>query len=1501
MTQATPWYSVTSIVRRIGARSALAIALVAALAVGVLVFSTAQPAGAQSAETIEYKENGTGPVATFISQDPDKDDEATWDLTGVDAGELDIKDGVLTFKEAPDFEAARDSDEDNTYEVTVTATDAGKDGDKETAEFKVEVKVINLDEKSEVTWTVDHDGDGRADTPTLMQFQAGAFLEASVTDGDVPSSDKDVSLATNISWQWRRSPDKTAMGTAIDGADDPFYTVTAADVGQHIRVEATYILSGQTAETAYLTSDYPVLAEAASDAAAPRFAQANITRKVDEGKKGRMVGDPVTATGGHGVLNYELTGNDSDRFDIDQKTGQITTEVDLDHEAAAAAGDNCVAQNKCVVEVTAWDAAGTDSDPVATVTISIGDVDEKPMFTGGDNTVEVEENHPKDVAINAVAYEATDPEGDRVNYSLRGSDAREFDIDADGFLTFNTKPDYEMPRDRGRDNTYEITVRAMAVGSSLYADKAVKVNVTNEEEPPEIGGDDIITIEKYEEGREDAVTTLKAKDPEGGKITWSLVDADGTAPPDIPNTITIATDAADDEDLTINEDTGVLTFGSPPDFEAPVDSDTDNVYMVVVVATDTTEGTALNSYKKVVVTVTNKAETGKVSFVVGTDMQAQFSVGQTVTASVTDGDETAAGQVPGGIAPTYQWYRLPSKNARGTAIADPEGTAAAYAVIADDLDQYLKVVASYRVTADGSEAATATNPLETATLTSDYPVKAANPATAEEGHVEPPAFAADIERTVKEGEKGQKAGAPVTATGGHGELYYEKGTTGADNDKFEINSKTGQITTSAELDLEATAAADNCIDNDDECEVDIIARDAAGQVSSAATVTITITDVNEKPTFDGSPPAKMSVEENQTKVTDDDAFQASDPEGRGVTLTLKTGADSGLFRLTDDEALYFKAKPDYEDPKDRGRDNIYEVTVQASDGRLRAEHTISVTVTNVNEKPEIVKVGVSLDGPASVMHEENSDAAIGTYKASETSATLSLTGDDAADFMLEGTGYSRMLKFMSAPDYEDPMDADTDNTYEVTVKAMYMAYGQPYTDEQMVMVTVTNVDEAPMITGGDAAVTYAENGTDPVATYMATDPEGETVTLSLSGADMEDFNFSEGVLSFKTAPDFEAPADADMDNMYMITVTATDGTTDPAEMAVTVTVTDVDENQAPMFDGETATREVPENSAAGANVGDPVTATDAGDTLTYMLSGDDAMYFAIDNMGQITVGADAMLDYEMKMSYMVTVTATDTGSKMDTINVTIMVTNVDEAGMVSLSSMSPEVGTAVTATLTDPDGGVTGETWQWSKSMTMDGKFMDIDGATSMSYMPVAGDAGYHLRATASYTDAEGSGKSAMAATTGMVIAVDDNPGTLTLSTDEPMVGTAVTATLTDADEVVAESEVWYWSKSMAMGGTFDRIEETRGSYTPTAEDVGYYLRATVEYDDGHGTGKRLTATAEKPVPDPLVVRYDDNGDRMVQKGEVIKAINDYLFNDTLTKAEVIKLINLYLFGRGDS
>ena len=233
---------------------------------------------------------------------------------------------------------------------------------------KVTVKVTEVAETGKVTWTVSPDGtltpgDVNGASP-IVQFQVGAVLtvagEGGVTDGDVPDADKDVTER----FQWYRSPSKTATGTAIDNpsADSNTYTVTTEDVDMYIRVEVFYNISATAREeSASRTSDYPVVSSRTNNKA-PEFDD-EITREVSEGKKGMTAGAPVRATDDiTNRLSYSLGGADEVRFKIDEKTGQITTAVDLDREGTAVA--TATTLGSCA------DASETDADPECTVTVN---------------------------------------------------------------------------------------------------------------------------------------------------------------------------------------------------------------------------------------------------------------------------------------------------------------------------------------------------------------------------------------------------------------------------------------------------------------------------------------------------------------------------------------------------------------------------------------------------------------------------------------------------------------------------------------------------------------------------------------------------------------------------------------------------------------------------------------------------------------------------------------------------------------------------------------------------------------------------------------------------------------------------------------------------------------------------------------------------------------------------------------------------------------------------
>ena len=130
------------------------------------------------------------------------------------------------------------------------------------------------------------------------------------------------------------------------------------------------------------------------------------------------------------------------------------------------------------------------------------------------------------------------------------------------------------------------------------------------------------------------------------------------------------------------------------------------------------------------------------------------------------------------------------------------------------------------------------------------------------------------------------------------------------------------------------------------------------------------------------------------------------------------------------------------------------------------------------------------------------------------------------------------------------------------------------------------------------------------------------------------------------------------------TITATGSTTNTAVLAHAAVAIDaahkIVPNAPPAFQAESTTREVAENSAAGTNVGDPVTAT--GDTLTYTLEGTDAASFDIvSTSGQIRTKSGVTYDYETKSSYALTVRAEDRNGGSDTIAVTITVTDVEDS------------------------------------------------------------------------------------------------------------------------------------------------------------------------------------------------------------------------------------------------
>jgi Ca2+-binding RTX toxin-like protein len=158
-----------------------------------------------------------------------------------------------------------------------------------------------------------------------------------------------------------------------------------------------------------------------------------------------------------------------------------------------------------------------------------------------------------------------------------------------------------------------------------------------------------------------------------------------------------------------------------------------------------------------------------------------------------------------------------------------------------------------------------------------------------------------------------------------------------------------------------------------------------------------------------------------------------------------------------------------------------------------------------------------------------------------------LFGPDSGDFTIDSNG---AIRFRVTPDFEAPRDNDRNNTYLLTVSAKN-SFG---TDTQDIVITVANVDEAPVFTSA-ATASFVEGGSGVAYRPQATDPEGALLRWSLSGADAALFKVgSAGVVSFRQTPDAESPRDVGRNNVYDLVVTASDGTL-TTDRAVAITVT----------------------------------------------------------------------------------------------------------------------------------------------------------------------------------------------------------------------------------------------------------------------------------------------------------------------------------------------------------
>ena len=909
--------------------------------------------------------------------------------------------------------------------------------------------------------------------------------------------------------------------------------------------------------------------------------------------------------------------------------------------------------------------------------------------------------------------------------------------------------------------------------------------------------------------------------------SYQNIGAPVTATDPNNDTLTYSLENAGASHFGIVRSTGQLQAGAPLDYE------TRSSYTVKVIATDPSGATAKIP---VTINVNNVDEPGTVSLT-----WTKPQVDTEVEASLADPDGEVSGV-------TWQWAKADAKEGNYADIS--EATSATYTPDAADKHQYLRATASY------------TDPLGSA--------KTARSAAAYVKPVPDPNQAPEFQVNTSGGygcdrwdgvtahvclyvSRSAPAGSDIYYPAyvhitDHDEVRYSLG--GTDSGLFRIGPLSGKLFTTG-------AHAYDDPGTDGKFEITITASDPSGE-SDSITVVLRPSGSPGSPAVNG--PERITYPENGTWPLAVYSATASNPDRdiRGWIINVQPGGGDGdFFDIDDDGALTFTQPPDYEDPADENGDNRYSFSIMSYDtnppNRRRPGQTfysVTVTVTNVEESLEI-------RGPTAVDYAENGTDAVATYTVSGADGQVawSLSGDDAGEFTISDRG---VLTFNTPPDYENPTDTDSKNDYLLSI-TITETDGDVVKMEP-VRVEVTNVNELPTFDEGETATrSVGENAgahEDVGAPLTATDPDGDSLTYTLEDAATLPFTIStySGQLQVDDGLDHETRPS------YTVTVSVSDrkdadgNSDDTADDTITVTISVTGENEAPVFSSsEPRDRSVPETTPAGQNIGPPVAATDPeGEAVAYTLEVPDAASFAIvETSGQLQTKSP--LDYETKSSHTVTVIATDLSNVSETITVTITVTDVEEIGAVTLSSTQPQVGTALSATLEDPDGGVSGTAWSWESSSDRT-IWATISSATSASYTPVEGDVGRYLQATASYTDGHGSGKTAQAASDNTVRATNSAPAfagetpTRTVPENTPAgrdIGTPVAATDDNGDALT-------YSLSGTDAASFN-IVSTSGQLQ-TKSNLDYESKSSYTVTVSVHDGKDANGNADTTVDDTITL-----------------------------------------------
>ena len=977
---------------------------------------------------------------------------------------------------------------------------------------------------------------------------------------------------------------------------------------------------------------------------APTFTDgSSTTREIAENTSaGENIGAVIIATDpDNDTLTYSLGGTDASAFTLETTTGQLRTSEALDYET----------KSLYTLVLTASD--GNLTDTIA-VTINVTDVQERaeqqdvevdtptnnaPVFTEGSTaTRTVLEETSSGVDIGAVVS-ATDADGHSLTYTLGGTDADSFSIvKTNGQLRTSAALDYETK------TSYTVTI-TVSDGNDGTDAITVTINVTDVDETPtnnvpksndvdetptnnEPKSNDLDETPTNNEPKSNEVNNGPVFD-EGSSTTRAVSENTGSGV-DIGAAVS-ATDP-DDDTLTYGlEGTDATAFSINSTngqirTSAALDYETKSSYSVAVSASDG----RLTDTISVTINITDIDETVP-------NLAPVFTEGITATRSIAE--NTAAGTNIGAAITARDTdgntliYTLGGTDASAFRIVSISGQLQTNAA----LDYETK--SSYSVSVSVSDG-TLTDTISVTINITDIDETVPNRAPVfTEGNT--------ATRSIAENTgSGTNIGAAITATDADGNtLIYTLG--GTDASAFRIVSISGQLQTNAALDYETKSSYSVSVSVSD------------GTLTDTISVTINITDIDETvpnraPVFTEGNTATRSIAENTDSGTNiGAAITATDADGNTLTYRLG-GTDASSFSIVSTTGqLQTHVALDY------GTKSSYAVTVSVSDAKGGTDSiTVTIKIKEVIKPPLSQRTQQVRDAIVAAVPGVNSAANVTpAHLASITSLSLSakeITALKVNDF----AGLPALTHLYMVGNSISNLSPLKDLTSLIHL----------YLSEN----SISDISALKKLT----SLTHLYLSDNSISDISVLEDLTSLTDLDLTENSINDVAVLEDLTSLRSLYIVEN-AISDYGPLQRLKAAIED-----AGNTISMDIN----NKLPEFtDGDTTTRSIAENTAAGTNIGDPISATNVGtvNTLTYSLGGTDAASFSIDSTSA-QLQTKAALDYEIKQSYTVTVSVSNGNNGSDSITVTINITDVNEP-ITPVNERTQEVQDAIVAAVSGID------------------------------------------------------------------------------------------------------------------------------------------------------------------------------------------------------------------------